>query len=340
MPTRIATAIGLAIAFILNSILFFLLGTVYGNTRGVPLAPPTEVAEVTTASPAATPTEPPTAAASPTALPTSTIEPTVAPPTPTAAPTDTPTALPTPTITPTPFIPDAKALEVIAYINQWRIQNGLWPLKPNPILTQMANDQAAYWMGNGFRGDPHLDAEGRDPEARAALVYGWPTYGEPALERVAVGENARVDSSPINAVNWWAGSSTHRRTMGNLTYREIGVAAIVSTGGGYVYMAVFGSRPDVFPALVNEAEGVIYLTDECYEWAAGGDEWIADVTRFQFVASPDAQPDEAAWQLWAETASLPQTPAPWFLALTDGQRVVVVTVDPAVDVAWLPGNLP
>jgi hypothetical protein len=127
--------------------------------------------------------------------------------------------------------------------------------------------------------------------------------------------------------------------MGNLTYREIGVAAIVSTGGGYVYMAVFGSRPDVFPVLVDQAEGVLYLTDERYEWAGGG-EWIADVTVFQFLAAPDAQPDSTAWQAWAESVPVPQTPPPWFIALSDGERVVVVTVDPAVDVAWLPGNLP
>ncbi|MBZ0298033.1 MAG: hypothetical protein K8L99_36100, partial [Anaerolineae bacterium] len=36
------------------------------------------------------------------------------------------------------------AQQIIEEVNQWRMDNGLWPLKPNLILERMAIDQAIY----------------------------------------------------------------------------------------------------------------------------------------------------------------------------------------------------
>jgi hypothetical protein len=39
--------------------------------------------------------------------------------------------------------PDA-ALNIIAHLNAWRLEAGMWPLKPNEILNALALDQASY----------------------------------------------------------------------------------------------------------------------------------------------------------------------------------------------------
>src|SRR5215831_14604247 len=74
------------------------------------------------------------------------------------------------------------ATQVLALLNDWRIQQGLWPLKVNPTLQAMAEAQAQYVVANmgsiNVESDYHLDALKQMPAQRAIRApYLWPTYG-------------------------------------------------------------------------------------------------------------------------------------------------------------------
>src|SRR6266700_3237240 len=76
------------------------------------------------------------------------------------------------------------ATQVLTLINNWRIQQGLWPLKTNLTLETMALTQAKYILPKldtiATSDDEtlyHKDDQGRMPQQRAAEAYNWPTYG-------------------------------------------------------------------------------------------------------------------------------------------------------------------
>ncbi len=251
----------------------------------------------------------------------------------------TPSATLAPAATPTPVptleVPyDASRLDLLARLNQWRIDQGLWPFKPNPTLDQMALAQATYIASLPALPDNfHVDATGKGMFERAAAL-GWPSYSSPA--QIAVGEVAYVGANAAAAINFWQHSPIHNKTVTNLGYREIGIG-IVPHLFGHVYIAVVGSRPNVLTALVNPASQQLYLSSERYRWSAGGD-WIHDATELQIL---DAQPgtlDPAAWSPWQATLVAPARQT-FYVALSDGAASVVVEVNPFRDIAWLPSAM-
>ena len=159
------------------------------------------------------------------------------------------------------------ALEIVANINDWRIDEGVWPLKTNPTLEAMALDQATYIASlSDLPNDLHEGRRGLHPQERALVEpFNWPHYELEA--QIAIGENAGI-GSVRSAMNFWRGSSLHTRTALNPAYREIGVAA-VPRGRDHVFIVVFGSRPNVLPALADPREpGTIFLSNEEFVYAS------------------------------------------------------------------------
>jgi len=228
---------------------------------------------------------------------------------------------------------DEVAQEIIEELNAWRIEEGLWPLKPNAILTQMAIDQATYVLSQpSFPNDIHLDADGESPRERA-LDYNWPYYTLPG--QIAIGENG-ANGSVSYAMNFWLESETHRKTALNPAYREVGVAALPSEYGHF-FMVVFGSRPDVLPALVDPASGTLYLANEEFEWA---DDFTAlrEVTQIRLFDA-DGRPLSEDWIPWSETISVPANAGSTiFVLYSDGENEALSMVNLTTDYVLLPGD--
>lgn len=257
-----------------------------------------------------------------------TTEPTVEPP-PTAAPTATPEP------TPEPVSYDPLALEVIARLNDWRLVQGLWPLKLNDTLTQMAQDQADYLASLPTAPDDwHRGPDGSNPRTRAPN-YGWPSYNTP--EQVAVGEIAYTGASVDAALNFWDGSQIHHDTVINDSFREVG-AAVLPHPFGHLYIVVFGSRPNILTALLDPASDMVYLSSERYRWAASG-ERIQDIVDVRIIGADEGENGAEVWRPWQLYLRDPGTD-PLEVEYSDGGRTVIVPVDKMTDVAWLSTNLP
>lgn len=228
-------------------------------------------------------------------------------------------------------------LTMIAELNQWRIDVGLWPLRPNAVLNRMARDQATYLLSlPTFPDDTHKDGKGRYPRERAvSSEYGWPSYGVSA--RVSVGENVYVGANVRAAINWWRGSSLHNQTVVNRGYREVGVAALPHRFGS-LYVVVFGGRPNIFPSMVEPLSNTLLLSQEGYQYAPGGD-WIGEVKQYQFLPTVLTQINDGAWQGWTSQTTIPQNGS-FVVAYADGNKRVLIEINPVTDVVWLPSNLP
>ncbi len=229
-------------------------------------------------------------------------------------------------------------LDVIAAINQWRIDEGLWPLKVNDTLNQLAMKQAQYLMTlNDLPegGDIHKGSQGEGPKDRAvASPFNWPTYGR--SDRVSVEEIAYVGHNETAAVNYWKGSTVHRNTAMNPAYREIGAAALPHPFG-YLYIVVFGGRPDVLPTLADPGQGLLYLTDERY-WGAQNSSWISGATEVRLFDA-DGKPLTSDWQPWQATMPIPSNAGDRLYVLySNGSIDVLSAVDLNTDRVLLPGT--
>ena len=233
---------------------------------------------------------------------------------------------------------DELALEIVANINAWRISEGVWPLKTNVILEAMALDQAWYITSlDDLPDDLHLGRRGLRPRQRALVApFNWPHY---QLEsQIAIGENAAL-GSVSSAMNFWRNSDLHSRTALNPAYREIGVAA-VPYGGDTFFIVVFGSRPNVLPALADPTEpGTIFLSNEQFQYAPfyNSIHTATDVRLFDSAGRPLSDETVA----WAEKITLLDSVGDTlFILSSDGEHQVLSAVNLDTDMAILPGYLP
>ncbi len=240
--------------------------------------------------------------------------------------------------TPAPAVDDpAAAYEVIGQINQWRLDNGVAPLKPNETLHQLAFYQAAYLasLPEIVGGDVmHIDGEGRGPRERAGSEpFNWPGYGGPA--NVSISEIAYVGRTE-SAFEFWRGSQLHTETALQPVVREIGVAAVVHPWG-HIYIVVFGSRPDVLPALVDPAGKTVYLTSDAYQYGPG------NVPTMQIrLFDGEGRPLNAGTPLmWTPIIALPENVGDSLYVLyDDGTHQSMSEVDISHDWVILPGQIP
>ncbi len=198
---------------------------------------------------------------------------------------------------------DPAAQEIIKTINAWRIEQGLWPLRENPILDRMALDQATYVLSLPTmpqEGALHLGKFGENPAARANLSqYAWPPYGNSV--NTAVGEIAYTGYNAVAAQHFWDGSPIHHRTALSPTYREIGAVAIPQRWG-HLYFVDFGARPNVLPAIADMTDRTLYLTNERYAYARAP--WIRNVLKVRLFDA-DGRPLDSDWETWQPEMRLP-----------------------------------
>lgn len=227
--------------------------------------------------------------------------------------------------------------QMIAALNGWRLEQGLWPLQPNDTLTALAQAQAEYLISlPDLPDDMHAGRGGETPMERAVQPpYNWPHYGR--TDQVAIGEIAYVGRSVDAALRWWKGSSLHSRTVTNSAYREVGVGMVPHTFGT-LYIVVFGARPNVLPVQANFDKRVLYLSNEEYRYAAGK-VWLYRATEVRLFDA-EGRPLSAGWQAWQAQLTLPQdTGNHVYLLFSDGQQQVISDVTVREDYALLPETL-
>lgn len=253
-------------------------------------------------------------------------------PFPTRTPAPTPLPVPEEIIVIAPDIDPAEA-SIISRLNQWRVQEGLWPLRHSARLQEMAEAQVAF-LGNGLQvgqipavDDFHRGPGGGLPMERA-LDFGWDYYNNPG--QVAVDEIKFLGFDENAAVNFWIGSPIHNSIVTGEAFRDIG-AAVTESPSGNVYIVILGGEPGVLPALLDPENGVLHLSTERYRFAPG--DRIQEPTEVR--VSPDGETGD--FQPWALTVPLPDYATQGvFVTYSDGQQQVTTEVDPAMDFVWLP----
>lgn len=224
---------------------------------------------------------------------------------------------------------DDLSQELIAALNAWRLDEGLWPFQVNPTLNALAQSQAFYLSGLADLPDNlHAGPDGLSPPERAHKApYNWPAYGRP--DRVAIGEIAYIGATVRSALTWWSGSAIHTRTVMNPGYREIGVG-LAPHPYGYVMIVVVGAQPNVLPAQIDASAGLLYLADEKYTWAGNDPAWIHAVTQVRLLDAA-GQPLDGDWIDWSPTLTLsPGAEIPVSVEFADGASIVVTAVSPVL----------
>ena len=235
---------------------------------------------------------------------------------------------------------DQMALEVIGRLNAWRLEEGLWPLKPNTTLTELAAYQANYLTSLPSLPPPtelHIGPQGREPHERAVEApFLWPHYALP--EQVSIGENAAQGNVDF-AIQYWQGSPIHTRTALNPDYREVGVA-VKPYKDSHIFIAVFGGRPNVLPALIDPRDGqTIYLTNETFRFASFYDA-MQTATEVQLFDA-DGRPINEEGFDWAETIAAPTDAGnEVFLLINDAENHTIISpIHLAEDTVILPEAL-
>ena len=241
-----------------------------------------------------------------------------------------------PAVAQDPESDDAQAYEIIARLNQWRMDEGIWPLQVNNTLMQLAYLQAAYVWEQEITGstDWHTGRQGENPRERSQFdPYNWPHYNNSL--QIAVGENAAYGSAN-SAINFWQNSQIHKSTALNAGYREVGAAAIPK-GSQTVYIVVFGSRPNVLTAQVSPFTGELYFSGEQYRFAAG--DRIQLPTRLRLFDNTGRPLTE--WVEWQASMPVPEDAEGTVTVLfSDGNRQSMAYVDLEQDQIVLPGYTP
>lgn len=228
------------------------------------------------------------------------------------------------------------AYDMLAALNAWRLEQNLWPLRPNPTLEALAWLQLDYLLAQ-----PNLPARellhdgltGEKPRDRALWApYNWPYYTIPA--RVSLEEITVAQRTVERGITWWKNSPVHNAAATNPNYREVGVAAL-PYAYGTVFVAVLAGRPNVLPALLHPDGKTLYLTRETYSGARGGG-YLANVTGVRVLDSDGTTP-LIDWRSWQPTLTLPRPSGNVItVEYTDGRQTVRTEVDRTRDIFPLP----
>ena len=241
----------------------------------------------------------------------------------------------------TPLRDSHAELEMLARLNEWRLELDLTPFKRNATLDALAMLQASYVstlrpypdgvaIHRGRTGDLVKDRAQGQP-------YNWPTYGRP--DQIAVEEIAAIRSLD-EAINFWHQSATHRRAATNPTYREVGIAAIPIRRGGYIYIVVLGSRPGVLPSLYNPEKRMIQMTRERYPYAIAY-QGLKTPNKVRFFDDAGRPLRNGEWVDWAEQMPVPAGAGrKVYMLLSDGTYDAITEVELSSDVVWLPAMVP
>ena len=131
-------------------------------------------------------------------------------------------------------------LEALA--NAFRAEEGKEPLRPDPMLRELARAHAADMMLNNFVG--HKASTGHDFSSRVTAYVG------DASRFPSVGENAARDTqkTPVDArkvqvlFTQWIKSRTHRKNLVNRSYRFVSTG-VIQRGNSIWAVQVFFATP-------------------------------------------------------------------------------------------------
>ncbi len=228
------------------------------------------------------------------------------------------------------------AAGMLAALNEWRLSEGLAPLKPNPTLEALAYLQLQYILAlPNIPTNMHDGILGEGVRDRGLWApFSWPYYDVP--DRINLVEITVAQRTIQQGITWWKNSPIHNEAATNPYYREVGVAALPYRYGT-VFVAVLGGRPDVLPALVHPDGETLYLTQEHF-WAQSP----TSIGYARAVRLLDADREPLGnWQPWRATLPLPEGIDPAgtiYVEYTDGSKTVTTAVDLTTDIIRLPST--
>jgi len=127
----------------------------------------------------------------------------------------------------------SSANDLIAEVNALRIANGLTPYTINPILMQLAQEQANYMAATG-------QVAHRSGLTQRILTAGYPLAGDLSQGGFRA-ENVSGAQTAAQAVQRWTGDALHLNTMLSPNLSEIG-AGVAQVGDRH-YMTILCAQP-------------------------------------------------------------------------------------------------
>lgn len=216
---------------------------------------------------------------------------------------------------------DGEEQMVLKLINDYRVQNGLGPLRVSVALTR-----AADWMGadmaakNYFN---HMDSLGRDPFVRmTAFGYSYAGYRG---ENIAAGYN-----DAARTFNLWRNSASHNAAMLNANFNVIGISRAYGASSTYkwYWTTDFGA-----------------FVDATLETSLGAAQSVRTVNAGDYVATvaPDSLAATFGNQLSPTTVSATSLPLPLTLAgvtvMINGLSAPLLYVSPTQINYVVPANV-
>ncbi|MBW8012167.1 MAG: hypothetical protein FVQ83_13180 [Chloroflexi bacterium] len=137
--------------------------------------------------------------------------------------------------------------EIIAAINEYRAENGLYPLETESLLTSAAQGQSDYQAS--IQSLTHTGPGGSTANGRATAAG----YGQSQTIFVEEIIYSGTTATATSAMNWWKASPEHNGIMLSPEYHQIG-AGQASGGGSTYFTVVVGRIPGVTSALPLRTE--------------------------------------------------------------------------------------
>lgn len=137
------------------------------------------------------------------------------------------------------LVPDVPQVEatIVALTNQFRRENKLADVRPNPVLAVAARAFADYLARTGQFSHT---ADGRKPAERIrAAGYAYCDFAE-NLARHQSAQGFETSALARHVVEGWKGSPGHRQNMLQPHVTETGVAVARSADGAYLSVQLFG----------------------------------------------------------------------------------------------------
>jgi hypothetical protein len=147
--------------------------------------------------------------------------------------------------------------DILALTNAKRTQNGLFPLRRDPLLAAAAERKVADMLQYGYFA--HESPQGKTP---------WDFFEDVAYEYLYAGENLAMDFSDAEKLTEaWMDSESHRENLLNTAYDDTGIAIAEGTLHGRKTMLVvqlFGKRVPTRIATLENPLSVqkVYAADE------------------------------------------------------------------------------
>lgn len=127
---------------------------------------------------------------------------------------------------------DNHLADVLAQVNQVRVERGLQPVQLSESLNAAAQRQLNDMLAHDFLG--HIGTDGTKPSQRvAAAAYRWRAVGENCLYR--------WDYNAAAAVAQWVNSPAHMANLVYAGFRDAGIAYGQTAAGKIYYVLVLAA---------------------------------------------------------------------------------------------------